>query len=205
MQILKFGGSSVGSPDRISRVIDILDDYTKKKIKFTVVFSAFSGVTDSLIKMAELAAKGDANYLDHWQVFHDRHVDAIHKLIPHEYQEKTIKSFTEMSMTLKNLLQGTFLVLEASPRTMDYVLSFGERSSCFIIADAMVARGIPTEYIDAREIIKTDRNFGSARVDFTTSYKLIKSKFKSDKKIKVVTGFISSAKGGLTTTLGRGG
>ncbi len=205
MYVLKFGGSSVGSPERIKSVIAILATYQKNKIPFTVVFSAFSGVTDSLIKMAQQASKGDASYIDLWQVFHDRHRAAIQLLLPEALQNQITDSFTEMSFTLRNLLQGTFLVLEASPRTMDYVLSFGERASCMIITEAMNAAGIPSEYIDAREIIKTDKNFGSARVDFPLSYKLIKSKYKSTKKIKVVTGFISSAKGGLTTTLGRGG
>ena len=205
MYVLKFGGSSVGSPERIKSVIDILATYQKKKIAFTVVFSAFSGVTDSLIKMAQLASKGDATYIDLWQSFHDRHLTAISSLLPTGSQTELIEAFSEMSNTLKNLLQGTYLVLEASPRTMDYVLSFGERASCMIITEALNAEGLPSEYVDARDIIKTDKNFGSARVDFPLTYKLVKSKYKSTKKIKVVTGFISSAKGGLTTTLGRGG
>jgi aspartokinase/homoserine dehydrogenase 1 len=206
MHVLKFGGSSVGSPERIKSVIDILKGYQKEKIEFTAVFSAFSGVTDSLIRMAQAAAKGDAHYLELWSAFHQRHLDAIELLIPDgSPKEMTLRSFTEMSTTLKNLLQGTFLVMEASPRTMDYVLSFGERASCMIITEGMNARGLAAEYIDARDIIKTDKNFGAARVDFALTYKLIKTAYKSTKKVKVVTGFISSAKGGLTTTLGRGG
>lgn len=205
MYVLKFGGSSVGSPERIMSVIGILTTYQQQKKAFTVVFSAFSGVTDSLIKMAQLASKGDASYLDLWQSFHDRHLAAINTVLPPHLQSQISISFVEMSNTLKNLLQGTYLVMEASPRTMDYVLSFGERASCMIITEAMNAQGLPSEYVDARDIIKTDKNFGSARVDFPLTYKLIKSKYKTSKKIKVVTGFISSAKGGLTTTLGRGG
>lgn len=206
MRVLKFGGSSVGSPERINSVLDILSDYTAKKIPYIVVFSAFSGVTDSLINMAQAAAKGDPGYEDLWSKFHDRHIQAIEALIrDHKNKVLTIKEFVEMSHTLKNLLQGTYLVMEASPRTMDYVLSFGERASCLIIAQAMNQRGLPAEYIDARDIIKTDKNFGAARVDYAISYKLIRKKLNASKKIKVITGFISSAKGGLTTTLGRGG
>ena len=206
MHVLKFGGSSVGSPERIKSVIDILIGYQKRKIQYTTVFSAFSGVTDSLVKMAQAAAKGDLLYLPLCATFHQRHLDVIEALIPEGVAKTaTLKSFTEMSGTLRNLLQGTFLVMEASPRTMDYVLSFGERVSCMIISQAMNAHGLAAEYIDARDIIKTDKHFGSARVDFNLTYKLIKSAYKNNKKIKVVTGFISSAKGGLTTTLGRGG
>ncbi|MEP7269811.1 MAG: bifunctional aspartate kinase/homoserine dehydrogenase I [Saprospiraceae bacterium] len=205
MHVLKFGGSSVGTPERIEGVIKILADYHKKKIGFTVVFSAFNGITNSLIDMALTASKGDGAYMDLWAAFHHRHLEAIDTLILGKRKNTVLKAFIEMSETLKNLLQGTFLVMEASPRTMDYVLSFGERASSMIITEAMNERGLTSEYVDAREIIKTDKNFGAARVDFPTTYKLIKSKYKSSRSIKVVTGFISSAKGGLTTTLGRGG
>ncbi len=205
MHVLKFGGSSVGTPERIEGVIKILADYHKKKIGFTVVFSAFNGITNSLIDMALTASKGDGAYMDLWAAFHHRHLEAIDTLILGKRKNTVLKAFIEMSETLKNLLQGTFLVMEASPRTMDYVLSFGERASSMIITEAMNERGLTSEYVDAREIIKTDKNFGAARVDFPTTYKLIKSKYKSTRSIKVVTGFISSAKGGLTTTLGRGG
>lgn len=206
MRILKFGGSSVGSPEKIISVIGILQDYSRKKIPFTVVFSAFSGVTDSLIRMAQAAAKGDPAYEAMWSVFQERHIQAIEALVDDDGRKSRLMlEFNEMSVTLKNLLQGTYLVMEASPRTMDYVLSFGERASCMIITEAMNQRGLPAECLDAREFIKTDKNFGAARVDHSLTNTLIRKKFRSSKKIKVVTGFISSAKGGLTTTLGRGG
>lgn len=206
MYVLKFGGSSVGTPSRIISVIDILKDYHKKNIAFTVVFSAFSGVTDELLKMAQTAARGEVTYLEMWEKFHQRHLDAIHELVAEGAAQTEIKGrYTEMAATLKNLLQGTFLVMEASPRTLDYVLSFGERASCMIITKTMISRGLDAEYVDAREIIKTDKNFGSARVDFDLTYKLIRERYKKGKKVRIVTGFISSAKGGLTTTLGRGG
>ena len=81
MKVLKFGGSSVGTPQRIKNIISILQDYKKKKENFTVVFSAFSGVTDSLIEMAIKAAKGDKEYLDAYKAFHRRHLTAIKKLL----------------------------------------------------------------------------------------------------------------------------
>ena len=68
MKVLKFGGSSVAKPERIQKVIEILKGYYTEGQKFTVVFSAFGGVTDSLIKMSQLAADGDEAYLE---VFED--------------------------------------------------------------------------------------------------------------------------------------
>ena len=106
---------------------------------------------------------------------------------------------------LKNLLHGVFLVREASLRTMDYVLSFGERSSSFIISHVLKQAGIPAAYLDARKIIKTDKNFGNAKVDLNNTYLKIKEFYSQTNEIQVVTGFIGAGKGGLTTTLGRGG
>lgn len=206
MKVLKFGGSSVAKPERIRGIIDILKDYYAAGDHFTVVFSAFGGVTDSLIEMSRLAAAGDDRYGEAFQAFADRHQEAIADLL----QEGVLREETSAQMrkshdVLKNLLYGIFLVREASSRTMDYVLSFGERSSAYIISQTLQQAGIPAEFLDARKIIRTDKTFSSAKVNFEKSYEIIHSYYSEHTKVQVVTGFISSAKGGLTTTLGRGG
>ena len=205
MKVLKFGGSSVENADCINKVIDILEGYYQKGDKFTVVFSAFKGVTDALIEMSKLAAAGDESYLKLFEQFQKRHYTTAEDLL----DEKTLKAVTPELLAnhdvLKNLLYGIFLVREASPRTMDYVLSFGERNSSFIIANALKSKGINASYLDARKIIKTDKSFGAAKVDFDESYKKIKAYFSDHPEINITTGFIGSSKGGLTTTLGRGG
>jgi len=114
-------------------------------------------------------------------------------------------SLISSKITTLPLLYGIFLVREASTRTMDYVLSFGERSSAYIISKTLQHAGIPAEYLDARKIIRTDKTFGAAKVSFDKSYSKIKEYYAEHTKVQVVTGFISAAKGGLTTTLGRGG
>lgn len=205
MKVLKFGGSSVSEPDRIKKVITILSNYHKKGEDFTVVFSAFGGITDSLISMSSLAALGDESYQNIFEEFRARHLDAAEQLVSPALIEDVRTDLIKNHEVLKNLLHGIFLVREASPRTMDYVLSFGERNSCFIISKALQSSGIDSEYLDARKIIKTNKNFSAASVDFAESYKNIKSHFSSSQKIQIVTGFIGSDKGGLTTTLGRGG
>jgi len=205
MKVLKFGGSSVAKPERIEKVIEILKGYYKEGQQFTVVFSAFGGVTDSLIEMSELAADGNEAFREKCNEFSQRHIDAIRQLIPEIEQEQLIHELKENHEVLKNLLHGIFLVREASRRTMDYVLSFGERNSSFIISHALKANGVDAYYLDARNIIKTNKDFGSAKVNFETSYSNIKKYYRDHPGIHIVTGFISSAKGGLTTTLGRGG
>lgn len=205
MKILKFGGSSVGTPERIKGIVEILKAYYTEGEKFTVVFSAFGGVTDSLIQMSQLAADGDESYNDHFTAFSNRHLEAVDQLITAPYQEQVKVELANNHEVLKNLLYGIFLVREASPRTMDYVLSFGERNSAYLIAIALQQNGLNTKYLDARKVIKTDKKFGSAKVDTQNTFKKIREYFSENPEIQIVTGFIASAKGGLTTTLGRGG
>ena len=206
MKVLKFGGSSVAKPERIRGIVAILKDYYAAGDHFTVVFSAFGGVTDGLIEMATLASAGDEAYGQLFEAFATRHQDAIAELLPAgELRDETALQMRRSHEVLKNLLYGIFLVREASKRTLDYVLSFGERSSSYIIAQTLVATGIPAEFLDARRIIRTDKRFGAARVDFNKTYQLIGEHYSEHPKVQVVTGFIASAKGGLTTTLGRGG
>ena len=205
MKVLKFGGSSVATPERIQGILQILKSYYTAGDKFTVVFSAFGGVTDSLIAMAQLAEKGNEQYLDHFEVFRQRHETAINALLGAERRQEVLPGLQQNHEVLKNLMHGIFLLREASSRTMDYVLSFGERNSAFIISHALRAAGIPAEYLDARKIIKTDKNFNNARVDFPTTYQRIREYYREHPEVQIVTGFVASAKGGLTTTLGRGG
>jgi len=205
MKVLKFGGSSVADADCVQRVIDILKSYYSRGEKFTVVFSALGGTTDLLIRMANLAARGDETYFDIFQEFSRRHLQLCEHLIEAEALGRAVPELENNHEVLRNLLYGIFLVREVSPRTMDYVLSFGERSSCFILTWLLRQAGINAKYLDGRKIIKTDKQFGSANVDLGLSYSNIEEYYTQNPEVQVVTGFIASAKGGLTTTLGRGG
>ena len=205
MKVLKFGGSSVAKPERIAGVVKILKEYYERGEKFTVVFSALGGVTDSLINMSRIAAKGNKSYETLFEEFSARHVETAKALIPPPSLANVLEDISENHQVLKNLLHGIFLVREASKRTLDYVLSFGERNSCYLIAQILQAEGINANYLDARKIIITDKNFSGAKVDFDLSYKNIKDYYMDHPEVLIVTGFIGSSKGGLTTTLGRGG
>ena len=205
MRVLKFGGTSVKNAENINKVLDILQNKMDKGENFAVVCSAMSGITDLLIKMSELAAKGKDEYIAYYHQFRDRHESTAKALLGDEHYLRVADKLDQNYQVLKNLLKGIFLVREASPRTMDYVLSFGERNSNFIIAEALQKRGVNADYLDAREIIVTNKNFGAAKVDFEATTKKIKAHFSKERDIQIITGFIASAKGGLTTTLGRGG
>jgi bifunctional aspartokinase / homoserine dehydrogenase 1 len=206
MKVLKFGGSSVAKPERIQNIIQILKKgYFDKKIPFTVVFSAFGGVTDSLLDMSKRAENADASYMVLFEQFKSRHLESAKKLLSPEHFQDILPALEESGNALLNLLKGICLVRESSTRTTDYVVSFGERASNFIIAHALSAAGMPADFLDARCVIKTDKTFGAAKVNFEATNALIAEHYKAHPNIQVATGFIASTMGGLTTTLGRGG
>ena len=186
MKVLKFGGSSVATSERIRAVADILKRYYEKGEKFTVVFSAFGGVTDSLIEMGRLAAKGDDGYREKFAEFSLRHFETVEALFDKEQLEAVQPGLEKNHQVLRNLLHGIFLVREASMRTMDYVLSFGERNSAYIITKFLQQKGLPAAYLDARKIIKTDKNFGNAKVVFDLTYEKIREYFSQHPEVQVV-------------------
>ena len=205
MKVLKFGGTSVGSPAVIGSLIDILKTYHQRGDRFTVVFSAFSKVTDTLLDMAQKASKGDQSYLDVFEKVRTRHFDAIEALLEPANRSVIEAHIAANFEALGNVLQGIFLLREASARSLDFVVSFGERNSSAIIAHAMEQSGIPTEFLDTRDVVRTDAHFGSAKVDFEETNRLITAHYKTHQKVQAATGFIGSTADGLTTTLGRGG
>ncbi len=207
MIVLKFGGSSVATPERIQSIVEILRTYQQRSEPFTVVFSAFGGATDFLIAMSQRAARGDDGYLDAYHSFCDRHNEAIKILLNAQNQPSALAALQENHESLHDLLHGIRLLGEASARTMDCVLSFGERNAAYIIAAVLTQNGIAAAYLDARKVVKTDKNFGAAKVNFDETYKNIKEYYQSKtSEIQIVTGFIAATwEGDITTTLGRGG
>lgn len=205
MKVLKFGGTSVALPERIKSIGSLIMRRAKDE-QLTIVFSAFGGVTDQLINAATAASNGDQSYNDIIIEIRDRHLDAIHQLVPASDTQSATDHINKNFTTLSDLLKGVFLVREASPRTMDYVLSFGERNSNYIIASYFNSIGIKSRYTDARQLIKTNKDFGAAKVDVIRTNQLIKEYYSEHHDtVNIVTGFIASDLGGLTTTLGRGG
>ena len=200
MLVLKFGGTSVGSPEIIKKVIKIIQKTEKKEGRIAIVVSAFSKVTDKLIEVGTLAAKGDKNYKKIFEEIKERHLSAVKKLIAKNKLEKILKNMQSVMKELEDLLHGIFLIKEISKRTLDLIMSFGERLSAYIISEAMDA-----EFLDARKIIKTAAAFGSAKVNFPKTNKNIQEYFKNHKKLQIITGFIGSTDNNETSTLGRGG
>ncbi|MFK7971465.1 MAG: bifunctional aspartate kinase/homoserine dehydrogenase I [Bacteroidia bacterium] len=205
MKILKFGGSSVADGDRINHVAEIITRYREEGVECAVVVSALGGVTDMLIGMSESAAKGDFTYKEVLDRYTERHFEVVEKLISEKHQEIVKYALRESHIELANILQGIFLIRELSKRTLDNILSHGERSSAFILSEVLRDRNIVAHYLDARKVVLTDSHFGAARVNSDETNKRIQAHFASNKGIAIITGFIASNDENVTTTLGRGG
>lgn len=203
MKVLKFGGSSVATPERIKSVSNILKSYLPGK--FAVVFSAFGGVTDQLIKLSTLALEGNEKYHAELESIAQRHYTVVNQLIPSDSRVAILDQVQFRLKKLENVVYGIYLIRERTPRTLDYIMSFGERLSAFIISEALKHDGIDASYLDARKLIRTDNQFGNAKVNFEITNQQIKAHFDTHTEIQIITGFIATAHTGETTTIGRSG
>ena len=206
MKVLKFGGTSVATPDRVRHIADLISKRLSNSEKLTMVCSAFAGVTDKLVQIARLAEKGKRTYAEESGKLRDLHLATVKSLLTGDHQMDCLDRVNKNFDVLENLLKGVLLVREASPRTMDYILSFGELNSCQIIASYFKSTGLKSKFVDGRDIIKTNKDFGGAKVVFRKTNELIHAHYgKWAEHLNIVTGFVAADVGGLTTTLGRGG
>jgi bifunctional aspartokinase / homoserine dehydrogenase 1 len=205
MRILKFGGSSVGSPERIKQVVKIVKDTFDNHQPLAVVVSAFGGVTDELIKVGQQASHGNMNYFYTLLQIKKRHLEAAETLIPAQNLSIVLDDLQVHFKELNNALHGISLIKELSQRSLDFIMSFGERLSAYIISEALKPVIPSAVFLDARKLIKTDRHFGIAHVKIEQTYSLIQNHFSNHSFMPVITGFIGSTEEHETTTLGRGG
>lgn len=208
MKVMKFGGTSVGSSKAIQQVIDIVKTSAAQN-NLAIVSSAMSGVTNYLLQAGEYAkTQNQAGYLDIVKKIECMHFTVIHELLPVVHQSITLAKIKVLLNKLEDILEGIALLNDFSTKTQDLVLSFGEILSCNMLADIMQSQSINAEFVDARQYIKTNNNFGNAKVNFEKTnlnlQNLVKQ-LKEDNKIGVITGFIASTENNDTTTLGRGG
>ncbi len=198
MKVLKFGGSSVGSAERIRGVQSIIRSQSGSCV---VVFSAFQGVTDQLKQISQHAARRNENYKLLLNDLIVKHREIVNAISPDDRKDFILSGIEILFGELGEILNGIFLLRELSRQALDQVLSFGEILSSNIMSNLFDN----TLYVDARKIIKTDNNFGNAGVDFRSSNVLIRESIAGDERLTVVPGFIASTPDNETTTLGRGG
>ena len=204
MQILKFGGTSLATAERIAAVVDILVE-REGVTKLAVVVSALGGVTDTLAEAAQVAAWGTDSYRQTCQELSTRHLTVAEALAPADELEELRGRIERRLSELEELLHGVYLVRESSARSLDLISSYGERLSADLVAAALRKRGVKADYLDARRLIVTDADFGAAHVRTEPTNEKIRHHFGAHDALQVVTGFLGATDEGETTTLGRGG
>ena len=208
MQVLKFGGSSVGSADAIAKVIAILSERVRKEPTIVVV-SAMSGVTDQLLMLAQSASQGNEAYKTIIQHIEQKHLDAVRALLPIQQQSGTLSMVKQLLNELESNCEGLFMLRELSMRMQDKIISYGEILSSKIISAAFESKGIQQQWVDSRNLIKTDSKYFNAVVNKASTDSAIQQYFASTNNnsfdVYIAPGFIASDKEGNTTTLGRGG
>ncbi|AFG36695.1 lysine-sensitive aspartokinase 3 [Spirochaeta africana] len=209
MRVIKFGGTSVQDAPRIRTVLDIAVSAARSPGGAVLVSSALAGTTNSLLHIADLgrAQQRDAATAE-IAALRERHLDEAAGLLGHDSPQlpELQQHIESLISQIRSLLEGILLLRECSARTRDAIVSCGELLSTTIIAAAAASLEIPSEWIDARELLCTDDNFGEASVDFPASNQRIQARIQPRMDYLYITqGFIAANERRVTTTLGRGG
>jgi aspartate kinase len=207
MIVMKFGGTSVQDAKAIDRVAQIVQGRLADRP--VVVVSAMAKVTDSLLAMGRSAGSGDRKTaLKMARTLRERHYDTAGELLGTALFTEFHGDLGADFEDLDELLRGIGAVGEITPRTYDYVASFGEVLSSKIVAAAFVARGLPGTHVDSRQCLLTDSGYTRAVPQFEETNERLRKRVQpliDSGKVPVMGGFIGSNRSGITTTIGRGG
>jgi len=213
VDVFKFGGASVNSPSGVRNVAKILKKYNNRRL--VVVVSAMGKTTNALEEVLKHYLSNDAvAMVEAFTRVRDYHFNILNKL----FRKKDQMVFGEMD-SLFNQLRGTLRkghLNENAPKNYDFeydrIVAFGEMFSSTIIHHWLRKSGIPSFFVDARELIRTDNSYRDARLNWELTQANIREKVKqvfenqsTHVGIILTQGFIGSNSAGNTTTLGREG
>ncbi len=208
--VMKFGGTSVGSANALTNVVNIIRDAKKDWADIVVVTSAMSGTTNLLLDSAALAAQGKIDSLPSAEsTLREKHFSVADALIKDEFlRHKTKAEINGLILSLVDLCKAIAVLGEASPRAMDAVASIGERMSLHLLSAIINDAGVQAKAVESSEFVITNGHFQNAHPDFkitTEKTRLILKPLLKEGIIPITTGFIGATPEGIITTLGRGG
>jgi aspartate kinase len=206
--VMKFGGTSLANGERIKNCANIVKEHVEDN-EVVVIVSAMNGLTDELIKVTDFAVRGQIKKVEDFvQSLERMHIEAA-KFACGNYANRVKENINKLCKELERVLTGVALIKEATPRSKDYILSFGERLSTWIFYGALKSINLEAVYLTGGDAgIVTDSNFGQASPLLQASYHLIRQRVTpliESNKIPVITGFIAQDQDGTVTTMGRGG
>src|SRR6187200_1171210 len=210
--VMKFGGTAINSASKVIHVANLIKSQKQKECNDIVgVVSAVRGMTDGILSISDSIKRGDKTFIED---FINNARDIHTTIIDQAITDKKIKSEAEFVIMklldeLQDILGGIVLLAEITPRSMDYLMSFGERLSTPIVSFVLQDIGLRSEYLTGKEVgILTDSNFGGARPLMDTTKHRVLHKIEpllKDNIIPIITGFIGTDQNGNITTIGRGG
>jgi bifunctional aspartokinase / homoserine dehydrogenase 1 len=209
LQVMKFGGTSVGDAACIRRSATIVAN-SAREFSVAVVVSAMSGVTNRLIDAAHHAKRGDR---DAGKTLADalrrQHAEALAVLVHDESARAEVqRRIDEILAEGARLYEGTALLRELTPRTLDAISSLGERLCAPVFAAALSQMGVDGCAIEATELIVTDSFHGGADPQAEPTRQRSQARIGpllKNGQVPIITGFIGATADGVLTTLGRGG
>lgn len=205
LEVLKFGGSSLATAETMDRVGSVL--LRRREVQRIVVCSAMGGVTNALIEMGQRAARQDEGYSTDIMAISNRHYEVCSALNLMDAVPDLADELNVLLEEMKGLCAGIYMVGELSGKSLDQLVSFGERLAVPVVTALLKSHGMTIRRVDARDWICTDNSYGSAQVDLEKTTALILSGVSEnmDFEILITEGFIGRDPQGHTTTLGRGG
>ena len=198
MKVFKFGGASVKNSDSIRNIVEIIRSYGSNEL--IIVVSAMDKTTNALENVLELYLKNNQEYLqkiDQIFIFHDK---ICRDLFP-----KNHNVFSGLKNIITKLV--SFLKNNKSPNysfVYDQTVSYGELISTFIINSYFIEEKLKTNFIDARNCIKTDSNYRGGNIIWDKTNENIRDNIKIN-QLNLTQGFIASDKNNFNVTLGREG
>ncbi|GEM55727.1 bifunctional aspartate kinase/homoserine dehydrogenase I [Flavobacterium branchiophilum NBRC 15030 = ATCC 35035] len=203
MKVLKFGGKSLANGEGLQKVVAIITDKISQNEAITVVVSARGNATNELEHLLHIAAQ-NGNYKALFEDFKNYQIAGYQNIISENNPYKI--AIQEEFDILEKLFEGVSLIGDFSPKIKDQILSKGELLAAKLLTAILLHQGINAQLADARDLIKTDSNFGDAQPLENLSKKNVIQFFKDNaEKINIVTGFIGSNSNNDATTLGRNG
>lgn len=197
MRVFKFGGASVNSTAAVRNMAAIVKDYGQGPL--TIVVSAMGKTTNRLEQLVP-GVRPRAEHPVMLEQLYDYHIQIVRELFPNP-QDAVYEAFERLFAQLKEQTEKP-----ATDYNYDYdqTVCFGELISTTIVSHYLASMGLENEWVDVRQVVRTDNHYREGIVDFEQTQKLARERF-AGKRLFVTQGFIAGTDEGTTTTLGREG
>ena len=207
IEVYKFGGVAVGSPEAIRAAVEHV---RRAAPNVAVIVSAANGITDALLDAAQAALRGDRDaYLAAAQRFETRHYDLIAGVISKRARADELRRHVlDSANEMRSMAESIAVLRELTPRAQDALVARGERIMARIFVTVLEEHGIAAEYIDAPDVVITERRLGSLWPNFARCERAAKKHVLpviERKRVVIMPGYLGSGPDGEVVTLGRGG